>query len=139
MHPSFILRTLAASALLLVAASAANAQTAAQSTSATTAAPTPWAAMPTGTYHLDIPLPERMLPITITITDSSGVPAATLLPAGDSDALPVKVTLRNPELVITGAADKGPFEIVMLRHGDEISGRWTYGGDAGKLTGKVEK
>jgi hypothetical protein len=139
MPPSVIQRTLAASALLLVAANAANAQTATQPAGATAAAPTPWAAMPVGKYHLDIPLPERMLPITITITDSSGVPAATLLPEGDSDALPVKVTLRNPELIITGAADKGPFEIVLLRNADELSGRWTYGGDAGKLTGKVEK
>jgi hypothetical protein len=26
---------------------------------------------------------------------------------------------------------------VLLRHGNDITGRWTYGGDTGKLTGKA--
>jgi hypothetical protein len=138
MKSSFI-RALAAGALLLVSATAANAQTAAQSGSASTAASTPWAAVPAGSYKLDIQLPERVLPATITVKDSSGTPAATLLTEGDSDAHPVKVTVKGTELVINGSADKGPFEIVMLRQGDEITGRWTYGSDTGKLTGKVEK
>ena len=138
MKPSF-LRALAASALLLVAATAANAQTAAQSGAAPSAPPTPWAAVPAGSYKLDIQLPERVLPATITVKDSSGTPTATLLTEGDSDAHPVKVTVKGTALVINGSADKGPFEIVMLRQGDEITGRWTYGGDTGKLTGKVEK
>jgi hypothetical protein len=138
MKSSFI-RALAAGALLLVSATAANAQTAAQSGSASTAASTPWAAVPAGSYKLDIQLPERVLPATITVKDSSGTPAATLLTEGDNDAHPVKVTVKGTELVINGSADKGPFEIVMLRQGDEITGRWTYGGDTGKLTGKVEK
>jgi len=137
MKPSFI-RALTASALLFAAATAANAQTAAQSgTSA--AAPTPWAAMPAGAYKLDIQLPERVLPATLTIKDSSGTPTATLLTEGDPDARPVKVTVKGTELVVNGEADKGPFEIVMMRQGDEITGKWTYGGDTGKLTGKAEK
>ena len=138
MKPSFI-RALAASALLLVSANAANAQTAAQSGTPATAASTPWAAVPAGVYKLDIQLPERVLPATITIKDSSGTPTATLLTEGDQNALPVKVTVKGTELVVNGDADKGPFEIVMLHQGDEITGKWTYGGDTGKLTGKAEK
>jgi hypothetical protein len=138
MKPSF-LRALAASALVLATATAANAQTAAQSGSSATAASTPWAAVPVGAYKLDIQLPERVLPATITIKDSSGTPTATLLTEGDQDAHPVKVTVKGTELFVNGEADKGPFEIVMLRQGDQITGKWTYGGDTGKLTGKVEK
>jgi hypothetical protein len=35
-------------------------------------------------------------------------------------------------------APKGPFEIVLTRQGEELAGKWSYGGDTGKLTGKVE-
>jgi hypothetical protein len=137
MKPSYI-RALAAGALLLAASTAVNAQTTAQSGSSENAASTPWAALPTGVYKLDIQLPERVMPATITIKDSSGTPTATLLPDGDQDAHPVKVTVKGTELVLNGDAEKGPFEIVMLRQGDQITGRWSYGGDTGKLTGKAE-
>ena len=138
MKPSYI-RVLVASALLVAAATAANAQTAVQSGSSPTASATPWAAVPAGVYKLDIQLPERVMPATVTIKDSSGTAAATLLPEGDQDAHGVKVTVKGTDLVLNGDADKGPFEIVMQRQGDQITGRWSYGGDAGKLTGKVEK
>ena len=138
MKPSYI-RALAAGALFLATATAANAQTAVQPASSATAASTPWAAVPAGVYKLDIQLPERVLPATITIKDSSGTPSATLLTEGDQDAHPVKVTVKGTELVLNGEADKGPFEIVMTRQADQITGRWSYGGDTGKLTGKAEK
>lgn len=138
MKPSFI-RALAASALLFASATTANAQTAAQSGTPAAAAPTPWAAVPAGAYKLDIQLPERVLPATLTVKDSSGTPTATLLTEGDQDAHPVRVTVKGTELVVNGEADKGPFEIVMMRQGDEITGKWTYGGDTGKLTGRAEK
>ena len=137
MKPSFI-RALAASALLIASATAANAQTATQPGSSANGATTPWAAVPAGVYKLDIQMPDRLLPVTIAIKDSSGVATGTLTPEGD-DALPVKITVKGADLVINGSAEKGPFEIVMQRQGDQLAGRWTYGGDTGKLTGKVEK
>lgn len=138
MRPTILLRALPAAALLTLAARTGGAQTATPSSSAATAPSTPWAAVPVGKYHLDIQLPDHVMPATITITDSSGTPTATLLPEGDQDAHPVKVTIKNPELTVSGSADKGPFEIVLLRNGEELAGRWSYGGENGKLTGKVE-
>lgn len=103
------------------------------------ARPTPataWAALPTGTYELLIQLPERPLGATVVVRDSSGAPAATFQPEGDP-AQPVKITVKNTELTLNGEAPKGPFEIVLQRQGDELTGRWTYGGESGKLTGKT--
>ena len=137
MKPSSILRAVAAAALTSVAASAANAQ-AAVKPSAAVAAPAAWAALPAGTYELLIQLPERPLGATVVVRDSSGVPAATFQPEGDP-AQPVKIAVKGTELTLNGDAPKGPFEIVMLRQGDEISGRWKYAGEEGKLTGKAQK
>jgi hypothetical protein len=133
------IRALAASALLVVAsAAAANAQATTQSGAAATAAPAKWAAVPAGTYKLLIQLPEQPLPATLTVKDSSGAPAATFQPEGESSAMPVKATVKGTELIINGTAPKGPFEIVLTRQGEEITGKWAYGGDTGKLTGKEE-
>ena len=138
MKHSFI-RTLAASALLVVAgATAANAQAATQSGTAASAATEKWAAVPSGEYKLLIQLPEQPLPATLTVKDSSGAPAGTLLPEGEPNAIPVKLAVKGTELYVNGQAPKGPFEIVLTRQGAEIAGRWTYGGDTGKLTGKAE-
>jgi hypothetical protein len=137
MTNSFI-RALAASALLIVAAGTANAQAVTQSTSTASAASTPWAAMPTGTYKLLIQLPEQPLPATVVVRDSSGVPAATFQPQEDQEAHPVKVTVKGTELYLNGDAPKGPFEIVLTHQGTELAGRWSYAGDTGKLTGKIQ-
>ena len=139
MKASSIVRALGTSALLALAAGTARAQAAAPSGSAgATAASTPWAAMPTGTYELLIQLPERPLPATIVVRDSSGVPAATFQPEGDP-AQPVKIAIKGAELTLNGDAPKGPFEIVLLHQGTDITGRWTYAGDRGTLTGKTDK
>jgi len=139
MTASSIVRVLGASALFIVAASSARAQTATQAASAAmTAAATPWAAVPAGTYELLIQLPDNALPATVVVRDSSGVPTATFQPEGDP-AQPVKIAVKGTELTLNGDAPKGPFEIVLLRQGNDITGRWTYGGDTGKLTGKADK
>jgi hypothetical protein len=132
------IRALAASALLIAAAGTANAQATTQSSTAASAASSPWAALPVGTYKLEIALPDQVMPATITVKDSSGVAVATFQPENDQEAHPVKATVKNPDLVINGEAPKGPFEIVLQHQGPEITGRWTYGGDTGKLTGKIE-
>ena len=138
MKHSFI-RALAASAVLVVAsASAASAQAATQSGAAATAASEKWAAVPVGVYQLLIQLPEQPMPATLTIKDGMGEPAATFQAEGEQNANPVKVTVKGTELYVNGTAPKGAYEIVLTRQGTEIAGRWSYGGDTGKLTGKVE-
>ena len=135
---SSIVRTLSAVALLTLAASTVRAQA---TTSGNAAAATPaatWAALPTGTYELLIQLPERPLGATIVVRDSSGAPAATFQPEGDP-AQPVKIAVKGTDLTFNGEAPKGPFEIVLQRQGDDITGRWKYAGEEGKLTGKAEK
>jgi hypothetical protein len=137
MKHSFI-RAIAASALLLVASTAANAQAATQSGAAESAATEKWAAMPVGVYQLLVQLPEQPLPATLTIKEGMGEPVATFQAEGEQNANPVKVTVKGTELYVNGTAPKGAYEIVLTRKGAEIAGRWTYGGDTGKLTGKVE-
>jgi hypothetical protein len=136
MTTSYI-RALAASALLIAAAGTANAQTAAPSNAPASAASTPWASVPTGVYKLDITLPDQVMPATITIKDSSGVAAATFQAAEDPEGHPVKITVKSAELYVNGDAPKGPFEIVLQHQGPEVTGRWSYAGDTGKLTGKI--
>ncbi|PYP77817.1 MAG: hypothetical protein DMD35_13315 [Gemmatimonadetes bacterium] len=134
-----LIRALAASALLVVAsATGANAQSATQSGSVASTASSNWAAVPTGVYKLLIQLPEQPLPATITVKDSSGVAVATFQTGEDPETHPVKVTVKGAELYVNGDAPKGPFEIVLTRQGADITGKWSYAGDTGKLTGKAE-
>ena len=143
MKSSTILRALGAVALISAAAMPASAQAAAQAGSPSAAAASAkgdaWAAVPAGTYHLDIQLPERVMPATLTITDSSGTPAATLLPEGDQDAHGMKVTVKGAELYLNSSAERGPIEIVLTHKGSEIDGKWAYGPQSGVLKGKQEK
>lgn len=142
MKSSTILRALGAVALISLAATSASAQAAAQAGTPSATAPATgdkWAAVPAGTYHLDIQLPERVLPATLTITDSSGTATASLRPEGDQDALPLKVTVKSTELTLNGSAERGPVEIVLTHKGSEIDGKWAYGPQSGTLKGKQEK
>jgi hypothetical protein len=138
MNPS-IIRAFAASALLVCAATAANAQSTVQSGAAAATPSAPWAKVPAGVYKLEIALPDQVMPATITVKDSSGAAVATFQPEMDQEAHPVKVTVKSTELYVNGEAPKGPFEIVLLHQGAEITGRWSYGGDNGKLTGKIQQ
>jgi hypothetical protein len=144
MTPSTILRALGAVALISIAARPASAQSAAQAGTPTTAAASAakgdaWAALPIGTYHLDIQLPERVMPSTLTIKDSSGTPTATLLPEGDQDAHGMKVTVKGTELYLNSQAERGAIEVVLTHKGSEIDGKWAYGPQSGVLKGKQEK
>ena len=143
MKSSTILRALGAVALISFAATPASAQAAAQagnpSGAAASASGDKWAPVPAGTYHLDIQLPERVMPATLTITDSSGTPTATLLPEGDQDAHGMKVTVKGAELYLNSSAERGPIEIVLTHKGSAIDGKWAYGPQSGTLKGKQEK
>ncbi len=143
MKSSTILRALGAVALISIAAMPARAQAAAQtgspSAAAATASGDKWAAIPAGTYHLDISLPERVMGAALVIADSSGTPTASLRPEGDQDALPLKVTVKNTELTLNGSAERGPVEIVLTHKGSDVDGKWAYGPQSGTLKGKQEK
>jgi hypothetical protein len=143
MKPSTILRALGAVAFISIAAMPAGAQAAAQAgnpgTASATASGDAWAAIPAGSYHLDIQLPERVMGAALVITDSSGTPTASLRPEGDQDALPLKVTIKSTELTLNGSAERGPVEIVLTHKGSDIDGKWAYGQQSGTLKGKQEK
>ena len=141
MKPSTILRALGAVVLISVAAKTASAQSAAQagSPAASVAKGDAWAAIPAGSYHLDIQLPERVMVATLAIADSSGTPTASLTPEGDATALPLKVAVKSGELTLTGQAERGLVEIVLTHKGTEIDGKWAYGPQSGTLKGKQEK
>ena len=144
MKSSMILRALGAVALMSAVAVPASAQAAAQAgTPASSSASAPkgdaWAAVPAGTYHLDVQMPERVMPATLIIVDSSGTATASLRPDGDQDALPLKVTVKSTELTLTGSAERGSVEVVLTHKGAEIDGKWAYGPQSGTLKGKQEK
>jgi hypothetical protein len=145
MKTTSILHALAACALVAIGAPSATAQTTTQAgktsaaTTSASAASTPWSAMPTGKYQLNIHLPEGVMSAMLTIRDSAGVPAATFLGENDPEAHPMQVTVKGTELYLNADAPKGPMEIVLLRQGEQLDGRWSYAGGNGTLTGKVEK
>jgi hypothetical protein len=144
MKPTVLVRTLSATALVALAASTAAAQSAPavsqQSAAAKPAvAATPWPAKPIGRYELQIAMPERVMPLVVVISDSAGVAAGIIQPEGEPEPLPVKVTVKGTELFLNATAPKGAVEIVMLRSGDQITGRWSYGPGKGELKGIVTK
>jgi hypothetical protein len=65
--------------------------------------------------------------------------AGVIQPDGDPEPHPVKVTVKGPELFLNATAERGAVEIVMVRSGDQITGRWSYGEGKGELKGVVSK
>jgi hypothetical protein len=143
MKPTIFLRTVSATALVALASRSAKAQTAAQAGQqaavAPTAAPTPWPERPIGRYELEITTPDRQVPVVVVIADSSGVLTAVGQPADDPEVHPMKLTIKGTELYLNAKADNGDVELVLLRTGDQISGRWTMGEGKGLLKGHVSK
>jgi hypothetical protein len=144
MKPTVFLRTLSATALVAITAQRAAAQAtpavAQQSAPASQAvAPTPWPERPLGRYEIEITLPDKTVPVVVVIADSSGVPAAVGQPDGDPEAHPMKITIKGTELYLNAKAEHGDVELVLMRTGDLISGRWTMGEGKGVLKGRVSK
>jgi hypothetical protein len=144
MKPTIYVTALAASALVAFDARTVTAQTAAaapqpSATAAPAAATIPWSAHPSGRYELEIVFPDKVMPATVVIADSSGVPSAVIQTEGDPDEHAMKVTVKGTELYLNAVAPKGAVELVLLRSADQISGRWTFGEGRGTLRGHVEK
>jgi hypothetical protein len=141
--PTVFLRSLSATALVAIAARQAAAQSATQAAkpaaATPAAAPTPWPARPLGRYELRIAMPERVMPLVAVISDSAGAVAGVIQPDGDPEPHPVKVTVKGTELFLNATAERGAVEIVMVRSGDQITGRWSYGEGKGELKGVVSK
>ena len=142
MKPTVFFRALSATAILALSAETAAAQAAQAgqpSASASAAAPTPWPARPLGRYELQIAMPERVMPLVAVISDSAGAVAGVIQPEGDPEPHPVKVTVKGTELFLTATAERGAIEIVLVRTGDQLTGRWSYGEGKGELKGIVSK
>ena len=144
MKPTVLLRTLSATALVAITAHRASAQAttsvAQQSAAANPAvAPTPWPARPIGRYEIQIATPDRDVPVVIVIADSSGVLTAIGQPADDPEPHPMKIAIKGTELYLNAKAEHGDVELVLLRTGDQISGRWTMGEGKGLLKGTISK
>jgi hypothetical protein len=144
MKPTVFLRSLSATALVAIAARQAAAQTAAQAGQPAAAAmpaasPTPWPARPIGRYELQIAMPDKVMPLVAVVSDSAGAVAGVIQPDGDPEPHPVKVTVKGTELFLNATAERGAVEIVMVRTGDQITGRWSYGEGKGELKGVVAK
>jgi hypothetical protein len=143
MKPTVFLRAISATAVFALAAKPVAAQTPAQAgqpaASANAVAPTPWPARPLGRYELEIQLPDKLFPGTVVIADSSGTPAAIFQGDGDPETHPLKITVKDTELFLNAVSPQGPVELVLIRRGDLLSGRWQLGEGKGELKGKVDK
>ena len=146
MKPTIYLTALAASALVGLDARPSAAQSATPSAppsvavaTVPAAAPTPWPAHPNGRYELEIVFPDKVLPATLVIADSSGASAAVIQTEGDPEAHAMKITVKSTELFLNTVAENKAVEVVMVRTGDQISGHWTFGEGKGTLRGHVEK
>ena len=143
MKPTVLIRTLSATALVALAASTAAAQSAPavaqQSAVKPAATPTPWPTKPIGRYELQIAMPDKVMPLVAVISDSAGVAAGVIQPDGDPEPHPVKVTVKGTELYLNTTAERGAVEIVLIRSGNDLTGRWSYGEGKGELKGVVAK
>ncbi|MEO8564358.1 MAG: hypothetical protein ABI601_19945 [bacterium] len=140
MKPTVFFRALSATAILALSAETAAAQAAqAGQPSSAAVAPTPWPARPIGRYELQISMPERVMPLVAVISDSAGAVAGVIQPEGDPEPHPVKVTVKGAELFLNADAERGAVEIVLVRTGDKLTGRWSYGEGKGELKGTVAK
>jgi hypothetical protein len=144
MKPTVLFRTLSATAIVALSAAQASAQStaaAAQQPAATSsaAAPTPWPSRPIGRYELQIVMPERVMPLVAVVSDSSGAVAGIIQPDGDPEPHAVKVTVKGTEMYLNTTAERGAVEIVLVRTGDQLTGRWSYGEGKGELKGVVAK
>lgn len=148
MRASSFLSMLAVAAVVAAGAETAGAQTAGAQTaaqggpsaSATAPVTTHWSQHPTGKYRLQLALPDHVMDADLTIADSSGTPVANLWPVGDNDGHSLAVAVKDTTLVLSAATPRGPFEMVLQRHGDKLAGHYSMGvQEAGEVQGQVKE
>ena len=137
-----LLPLFSAAALISVGAQTAGAQTVATQSGASSAAiATPaltrWDAHPTGKYVLQLTLPERIMKVDLTITDSAGTPTALFWPVGDNDGHVMTVAVKDTDMVLQADAPRGKVVVVLERQGDHLTGHWSMGLEGGALQGQV--
>ena len=123
---------------------AASSRTAEAQAGPSAAAPAPtvrqWRQHPTGKYRLQLALPDRMMDADLTITDSAGSSTAIFWPVGDNDGHALTVTVKDTTLVLSASTPRGPFEMLLQRQGDQISGHYSMGiQEAGEVKGQVKE
>ena len=139
MRASTFLSLVAVATLLAGSARPAAAQGA---PSAAAAAPvvTHWSQHPTGKYRLQVSLPEHVMDADLTIADSAGTPVANFWPVGDNDGHSLAVAVTDTALVLSAATPRGPFQMVLQRRGDQITGRYSMGvQESGAVQGQVKE
>lgn len=97
-----------------------------------------WESRPVGKYHLDLTLPDRVMPAELTVADSAGRLTALFWPEGDNDGHAMEVTTSDTAVVLRADSPGGLVQLVLRRQEDRITGTWTHGAEHGALEGKVE-
>lgn len=101
---------------------------------------THWSQHPTGKYRLQLALPDHVMDADLTIADSAGTPVANLWPVGDHDGHSLAVVVKDTTLVLSAATPRGPFEMVLQRQGDKLTGHYSMGvQEAGEVQGQVKE
>ena len=155
MTSRFALGRLAVVTLLVAASRAANAQagnstihsspaSAAPAATSQPAAPSSataaWDAHPTGKYLLELTLPDRKMQATLTLSDSVGTPVALFWPVGDNDGHALSVTVDGADLKLYASTPRGPFNMVLNRAADHVTGRFSMGlVESGPVDGHLER
>jgi hypothetical protein len=118
------------------AAPTATAQPSAPSAASTAA----WDAHPTGKYLLELTLPDRKMQATLTLSDSVGTPVALFWPVGDNDGHALSVTVDGADLKLYASTPRGPFNMVLNRAADHVTGRFSMGlVESGPVEGHLER
>ena len=94
----------------------------------------PWAARPIGKYDLTIVTPGEMLSGHLTLADSAGKLASSMMVDGQG-TMPFEPTVAGNELTLQLKRERGPITIHLFHRGDRLSGSWTVGDEAGTLEG----
>lgn len=76
--------------------------------------------------------------VALTIADSAGTPTAVFWPVGDNDGPAMSVTVKGTDLFLHAEVPRGAVDIVLQRHGDQLTGTWSLGEERGSLTGTVQ-
>ena len=137
-------RALAVPAIVLACALTSTAV--AQSKTDTLPPASPWSAKPTGTYEIELGMPNSAdaaslmpngpLAATVTIKDSTGALKATFWKRGDNDGHDMTVTTQGTDLILDAQTPRGALRITLQQHGAALTGSWSLAGAGGAVKGR---
>ncbi|HJQ11037.1 MAG TPA: hypothetical protein VJ840_08400 [Gemmatimonadaceae bacterium] len=94
----------------------------------------PWGARPVGKYDLTIQTPDGTLKGQLTLADSAGKLASSVVAEGQG-TMHFESTINGSELTLVMKRDRGPITVHVFRRGDRVSGTWTADDDSGTFEG----